>query len=120
MQQFNYNDYNKCAKALDEYYDSVGFNHEAVWDIHEKLDEIYEQMMENLPVDEEKALRVIKNFVTKCKKIKDAFYYPIAMQECLQALILIAMCPFEEYEPLEMAAYDAAHIFHTHIFHPGE
>lgn len=120
MSVFDYNDYNKYAKALDEYYSSVGFNHKAVWDIHEKLGEIYEQMQEEFPVDEEKALRVIKNFVTKCRKIKDAFYYPIAMQECLQVLILIAMCPFGEYESLEMAAYDAAHIFHTHIFHPGE
>ena len=80
-------------------------------------------MQAGLGLDEEKALRVIKSFVTKCKKIKDAFYYPIAMQECLQALILIALYPieeYEEYESIKNAAYDAAHIFHTHIFHPGE
>ncbi len=58
--------------------------------------------------------------MSKCKKIKDAFYYPIDMQECLQMLILIAMYPLDDYETVGMAAYDAAHIFHTHIFHPGE
>lgn len=120
MKQFDYNDYNKNAKVLDEYFHSVGFNPEKVWDIHEKLGEIYDQMRDGDTIDEGNALRIIDNFISKCIKIKDAFYYPISVQECLQVLILIALYPFEEYEPIEMAAYNAAHIFHTHIFHPGE
>ena len=120
MKKFDYNEYNKIIQALDEYYDDIGFAHEAVWDIHEKLGDIYEQIQNGTLIDEEKALRIIKSFVTKCKKIKDAFYYPIAMQECLQVLILIALYPTDEYETIGTAAYDAAHVFHTHIFHPGE
>ena len=30
------------------------------------------------------------------------------------------MYPPEEYEIIESVAYDAAHIFHTHINHLGE
>lgn len=120
MKKFDYNEYNKIANTLDSYYESVGYDCEKVWDIHEELGEIYEQMCEDSTVDENKAFATIDSFVKECIAIKDAFYYPISMQECIQVLILIASNPFEEYEPLATAAHDAAHIFHTHIFHPGE
>ena len=120
MKQFDYNEYNKLAKALDEYYESCGLDFCALIDIHDELGEIYEEMREGLELDEDMAFQTIENFVKECIKIKDAFYYPIMMQECLQVLIMIATYPLEDYEPVGMAAYDAAHIFHTHIFHPGE
>ena len=120
MKKFDYNEYNKLAESLDEYFVSVGYDCEKVWDIHEELNEIYEQMLEGEEIDEEVAMKTIDNFVQHSIAIKDAFYYPISLQECLQALILIGMYPVEEYEIIESVAYDAAHIFHTHINHPGE
>ena len=120
IKKFDYNEYNNLAKSLDQYFASAGYDCEKVWDIHEELSEIYEQMLEGEEVIEETALKTIDSFVELCIVIKDAFYYPISLQECLQALILIGMYPVEEYEIIESVAYDAAHIFHTHINHPGE
>jgi hypothetical protein len=93
MKDFDYNDYNNLAKALDEYFASVGYDCEKVWEIHEELSEIYEQMLEGEKVNEESALETIDSFVQHAIVIKDAFFYPISMQECLQALILIGMYP---------------------------
>ena len=89
MKKFDYNEYNKLAESLDEYFVSVGYDCEKVWDIHEELNEIYEQMLEGEEIDEEAAMKTIDNFVQHSIAIKDAFYYPISLQECLQALIFI-------------------------------
>lgn len=120
MKQFDYNEYRKCEDVLNEYYDSIGFDHEAVWDIHKQLGKILIQMWDGSNVDENHAFQVIEDFVNECKKIKDAALYPLSVQESLQALILIALYPTDEYEVLAEEAYKAAHIFHTHIYHPGE
>lgn len=120
MKNFDYMEYDKLDSILNDYFESVGYDAEKVWDLHEELRQIYHKMHMGEPVDEKSAIKTIDKFVKHCRKIKDAFYYPISMQECLQKLILIGMFMFEQYDAIETAAYNAAHIFHTTIFHPGE
>lgn len=120
MKKFDYSEYDKLDRILNDYFESVGYDCEKVWGLHEELCDIYHNMCAGETVNEKSAIKTIDNFVKQCKAIKDAFYYPISMQECLQRLILIAMYEFSEYETIETAAYNAAHIFHTTIFHPGE
>ena len=62
-------------------------------------------------------------FVELAKIIKDAFYYPISLQECIQLLMLIANYPViegDEYEELMSEAHKAVYIFHTATNHAGE
>ena len=120
MKKFNYDKYDKLDSILSEYFESVGYNDEKVWGIHFELTCYYRDMCNNKKLDEESVIKTIKKFESHCKKIKDAFYYPIHMQETLQRLILIAYYPFPEYENIKTAAYNAVHIFHTTINHPGE
>ena len=63
MKKFDYNEYNKLAESLDEYFASVGYDCEKAQDIHEKLSKIYEQMLEGEEIDEEEAMKTIDNFV---------------------------------------------------------
>lgn len=123
MEQFDYNTYNKLDKQLNAYFESVGFDAGELWDIQEELDDLYRNFADESIEDFDEAKAIIQKFVDHCKKIKDAFYYPISMQECLQPLILIAAYPVsmgEEYDEVSEAAYKAVHIFHTYLFHPGE
>jgi hypothetical protein len=69
------------------------------------------------------AKALIQRFVEKSKIIKDAFYYPISLQECIQLLMLIANYPVsegDEYEELMSEAHKAVYIFHTATNHAGE
>ena len=123
MEQFDYNVYNKLDKQLNAYFESVGFDAGKLWDIQEELDDLYRNFANESIEDFDKAKAIIQKFVDSCKIIKDAFYYPISMQECLQPLILIAVYPVsmgDEYDEVSEAAYKAVHIFHTYLFHPGE
>lgn len=120
MGKFEYNEYEKLDTILNDYFASVGYDCEKVWDIHEELRSIYHIMYIGEPVDEKLAIKTIDNFVDHCRKIKDAFYYPISMQETLQTLILMVWDPSSEYKNIKTAAYNAVHIFHTTINHPGE
>lgn len=123
MAKFDYNVYNKLDEQLSEYFKSVGFNASKVWNIQEALDSLYQDFTNENIEDFDKAKALIQKFVDHCKKIKDAFFYPISMQECLQTLILIAAYPVsmgDEYDEVSEAAYKAVHIFHTYLFHPGE
>ena len=73
--------------------------------------------------DFDKATEVIQSFVDACEGIRNAFFYPISVQECLQVLIMIAtypIVPSREYFDIENAAEEAVRIFHTHINHSGE
>ena len=120
MKKFDYNEYDKLDNLLNDYLESVGHNCEKVWDIHFELTCYYTDMCNNKKLDEESVVKTINKFVRHCKKIKDAFLYPISVQETLQRLILIAYYPSLEYENIKTAAYNAVHIFHTTINHPGE
>ena len=120
---FNYNEYRKIEDRLDAYFESVGFDAGKLWDIQEELDDLYRNFANESIEDFDEAKATIQKFVDSCKIIKDAFYYPISMQECLQPLILIAAYPVsmgDEYDEVSEAAYKAVHIFHTYLFHPGE
>lgn len=120
MKKFKYYQYEMVGKALDDYYAIVGYNHQKVWDIHDELTCIYNNMCANKVSNEESAIKTIEKFVKHCKVIKEVYHYPISMQETLQRLILIAYYPSLEYENIKTAAYNAVHIFHTTINHPGE
>ena len=120
MKKFDYNEYEKLDTILDDYFESVGYDCEKVWDINFQLTYRYKDMCNNKKLDEEYVIKTINKFVRHCKKIKDAFYYPISVQETLQTLILMACYPYSEYENIKTAAYNAVHIFHTTINHPGE
>jgi hypothetical protein len=120
MGKFNYMKYDKLDGLLYEYFESIGYDDEKVWDIHFELTCYYTDMCNNKKLDEESVIKTINKFVRHCKKIKDAYLYPISVQETLQRLILIAYYSSLEYENIKTAAYNAAHIFHTTINHPGE
>ena len=122
MADFDYNEYRKFEDSLNAYYESVGFDSEKVWDIHDELDSLYWDFNDAAIEDFDGAKTLINSFVENCKCIKDAFLYPICMQECLQVLIMIATYPVsegEEYDEIIDAAESAVSGFHTHISHDG-
>ena len=123
MANFDYNEYKKFDDALNAYYESLGFDAEAVWGIYEDLESLYNDFAEEEIKDFDKATEVIQSFVDACEGIRNAFFYPISVQECLQLLIMIAtypIVPSREYFDIENAAEEAVRIFHTHINHSGE
>lgn len=123
MGKFDYSVYRKIDEQLGAFYKSIGIDAEKLWDIHEKLQKVYSDLQENTVKDVDADRAVIEAFVDHCSIIKNAFYYPIYVQECLQLLILIASYPIVESESQEMimeAAYDAVHIYHTTLNHAGE
>lgn len=123
MAEFDYNNYAELDDQLNAYFDSVGFDSGDLWDIHEELDELYRNFADESIEDFDQVKATIRRFVDQCKKIKEAFYYPISVQECLQVLILIAAYPVsrgDEYDEIAKCAFNAVCIFHTHLNHAGE
>lgn len=123
MEQFNYNTYNALDEQLNAYFESVGFDAEEMWDIQSELVGLFFDFTNAEIEDFAEAKALIQRFVEKSKIIKDAFYYPISLQECIQVLMLIANYPViegDEYEELMDEANSAVHIFHTASNHAGE
>lgn len=123
MAEFNYNAYRKLADQLHAYFESVGFDAEKVWSIQEELKELYDNYTDESIADFDQAKAIIQRFVDHCKSIKDASFYPLSVQECLQILIMIADYPIvlsDDYEKISVCAYDAVYMFHTAINHAGD
>ena len=123
MAQFDYNTYNALDEQLNAYFESVGFDAEEMWDIQSELVGLFFDFTNVEIEDFAEAKALIQRFVEKSKIIKDAFYYPISLQECIQVLMLIANYPViegDEYEELMDEANSAVHIFHTATHHAGE
>ena len=120
---FDYNEYRKIEDRLNAYFESIGFDADKMWDILEELKDLYDNYTDETITDFDQAKEIIQRFVDHCKFIKDACYYPISVQECLQILIIIADCPTirdDEYEKIAVCAGDAVRLFHTVINHAGE
>ena len=123
MAQFDYNTYNALDEQLNAYFASVGFDAEEMWNIQSELVGLFFDFTNVEIEDFAEAKALIQRFVEKGKIIKDAFYYPISLQECIQVLMLIANYPVVEgyeYEELMDEANSAVHIFHTATNHAGE
>ena len=123
MEQFDYNTYNALDEQLNGYFASVGFDAEEMWDIQSELVGLFFDFTNVEIEDFAEAKALIQRFVEKSKIIKNAFYYPISLQECIQVLMLIANYPVVEgyeYEELMDEANSAVHIFHTATNHAGE
>ena len=123
MEQFDYNTYNALDEQLNAYFASVGFDAEEMWDIKSELVGLFFDFTNVEIEDFAEAKALIQRFVEKSKIIKDAFYYPISLQECIQLLMLIAEYPViegDEYEELIIEAQTAVHMFHTATNHAGE
>ena len=123
MAQFDYNAYNKLDEQLNAYFASVGFDAEEMWDIQSELVGLFFDFTNAEIEDFAAAKTLIQRFVTKGRIIKDAFYYPISLQECIQVLMLIANYPVIEgndYEELMDEANSAVYMFHTATNHAGE
>ena len=123
MEQFDYNTYNALDEQLNAYFASVGFDAEEMWDIQSELLGLFFDFTNVEIEDFAEAKALIQRFVEKSKIIKDAFYYPISLQECIQLLMLIANYPViegDEYEELMSEAHKAVYIFHTATNHAGE